>query len=790
MIHSYITIAIRNIFRNRTISAIHVIGLGVGMACAILIFLWIHDELSYDKFLRDPHLIYRATLKGKVEGTEFHQTYTSAPFAAAFREDFPQVEEVVRIGYYGEPVILVNHKNFGGDRIIRADPTLFKVLNYNILSGDSRKMLTKPNSIVLTQHVAEKYFGNVDVLQRTMVIDDAVFTITGILKDLPQQTHLHFDMIIPMSSSEISRSDDWNTNAFYTYFRLKGNCRIEDVQSSFKTFIRRHYKFSDVWFDKGNRWEIVLQPITEIHLKSEIFGEFETNGSATSVKIFSIAALLIIILAIANYINLTTSLYVKRAKEIGIRKVNGANRAELIKQFMTESLLISFISFLFSLGIILTLLPFFNEFTGKQIVDNMFTGLSLMPYVLASTLFVGILAGILPSIILSSQQPAGILSNQLYTRRSSYLRITLIMIQFVISVILITGSIFVFQQLNFMQHNELGFDKENVLVIQNNYQLGDKHKVFKTNLLTNPSIESISGSNNVPGSPYGNIAFTEDEEKKFVVMDIYEVDKQFLNTMKIQLRNGRFFLDQIKSDSTALVINKAACDFLNMDEPMDKKLVQVAGQQKRFKIIGVTDDFHYSSMHQAIRPQAFLLINDKDAGAYISIKIHKENRKETIAFINDTWKSSFPDLPFKYTFMKDLYRSQYANELQLSKIMTGFAILSLLIAISGLFGLVTFLFDQHLREVSIRKVMGASNGSIFIKLMYDFLKWIFLSCIIGFPVIWYFIERWLTQFAYRIQLSWQTFMFSGCIILTMSILVILIKTWRVTKINPVEVLNV
>ena len=787
MIRNYINIAFRNIIRNRTISVINISGLAIGLVCSILIFLWIQDETSYDRFHKNSDLLYRATLKGKVEGTEFHQTYTAPPFSKVFKQDFPQVEEVVRIGYYGEILVLVNERVFSDDMLIMADSTLFDVLSYKMIYGNPGTALTEPNSIVITKSTAEKYFGSIDVVNEIIEFDDEAYKITGVIDDVPHNTHLHFDMILSMNSWEASLTNDWNFNAFFTYFLLKENSDIKDIENNLHEFVKKHYRFKDSWFEKGNRWDIIPQPITDIHLKSDIYGEFETNGSIRSVRIFLVAALLILILAIANYINLTTSLYFKRAKEIGLRKVIGAKRPELILQFITESILISLISLFLALIIIIFLLPFLNEFTGKNISINFIKGIVSIQSILIFGFAIGILSGIIPSYILSSFKPIYVLKGHIYARRKSYLRITLILCQFIISVVLITSTMVVFQQLHFMQNKNLGFNKENVLVINNHFPLGEKSRLFKSSLLNNPSIESVSGSHNIPGSHYGNIAFIEEGQNQYIVLDMYITDDGFINNLKIDLLDGRFLSNNIKSDTVAIVINRAACDFLNLENPLNKNLVSVADKDINYKIIGVIDDFHYASMHQKIKPQAFILLDHHDYDeVYISMRLNSENIEETISYIEKEWNSHFPDLPLSYSFLDDIYSGQYSNEIQISKVMIVFAALSLVIATSGLFGLVTFLFEQRFREISIRKVLGGSSKSIFKGLIFEYAKWIIIACLVGFPLIWFIMDKWLSNFAYRVNLSLQTFILSGCIIFTISLITILFKTLKASNLNPVE----
>ncbi|MCD4664819.1 MAG: ABC transporter permease [Bacteroidales bacterium] len=787
MIRNYINIAFRNIIRNRTISVINISGLAIGLVCSILIFLWIQDEISYDRFHKNSDLLYRATLKGKVEGTEFHQTYTAPPFAKVFKQDFPQVEEVVRIGYYGEILVLVNERVFSDDMLIMADSTLFDVLSYKMIYGNPGTALTEPNSIVITKSTAEKYFGSIDVVNKILEFDDEAYKITGVIDDVPHNTHLHFDMILSMNSWEASLTNDWNFNAFFTYFLLKENSDIKDIENNLHEFVKKHYRFKDSWFEKGNRWDIIPQPITDIHLKSDIYGEFETNGSIRSVRIFLVAALLILILAIANYINLTTSLYFTRAKEIGLRKVIGAKRPELILQFITESILISLISLFLALIIIIFLLPFLNDFTGKNISINFIKGIVTIQSILIFGFAIGILSGIIPSYILSSFKPIYVLKGHIYARRKSYLRITLILCQFIISVVLITSTMVVFQQLHFMQNKNLGFNKENVLVINNHFPLGEKSRLFKSSLLNNPSIESVSGSHNIPGSHYGNIAFIEEGQNQYIVLDMYITDDGFINNLKIDLVDGRFLSNNIKSDTVAIVINRAACDFLNLENPLNKNLASVADKDINYKIIGVIDDFHYASMHQKIKPQAFILLDNHDYDeVYISMRLNSENIEETISYIEKEWNSHFPDLPLSYSFLDDIYSGQYSNEIQISKVMIVFAALSLVIATSGLFGLVTFLFEQRFREISIRKVLGGSSKSIFKGLIFEYAKWIIIACLVGFPLIWFIMDKWLSNFAYRVNLSIQTFILSGCIIFTISLITILFKTLKASNLNPVE----
>jgi len=800
MLKNYFLIALRKLVRDKVYTLINVAGLAIGLTSFIMITLYIRDELSYDKFHSKSDRIYRICAKGFIGNTPINQTYTCAPLPQTMIADFPEVVQATRIVGKSSIVVKFQDKAFYEDEILIVDSTFFDVFDFKMTRGDPATVLVKPNSVVVTESTARKYFGEDDPIGKYLIVEEDGQNIqnlvTGVAEDSPTNSHFHFSMLASLSTFEFSRSPYWMANNFKTYLVLKEGTDYKALESKFPAFIRKYIGEDkpewDQWLASGNSWEYFLQPLKDIHLTSDLDGEIEPNGNILYIYIFSIVAIFTLLIACINFMNLSTARSASRSKEVGIRKVAGAGRSLLIRQFLLESVLLSFLAMILSVAIVLVTLPFFNNLTGKEFVlKNLFTGSNILIIIILAS-FVGILSGAYPAFYLSSFRPAVIIRDVFRSgSRKSFLRTILVVFQFMISIALITGTIVVYQQLKYFQNKNLGFSKDQILIIHRPQGLRNNVDVFKESLLSFPSIKKVSASSAIMGMGFNNWGchFEGSGENQWTTLNMFITDYDFLETFSMEMDSGRFFSKEYPTDSSGIVINTPAAKLFETPGVLGKTVSY--GGEDHFRVIGIMKDFHYESLHQVIRPAAFLLLPGIWGSGmnYISVKMTGDDPAITLKYIKDKWDEFSSGMPIEYTFFDEEYNKLYQNEIRTGKVLTLFSILAVLIASLGLLGLSSFITEQRTKEIGIRKIQGASTVKILNLLLREFIKWIFLSTIIAWPVAYFLMKNWLENFAYRIEFPWFSLVLSALVTLLIALFTISFQIIRAARANPAESLR-
>jgi putative ABC transport system permease protein len=801
MIRSYLKLAFRNILKQKGTSIINVLGLAIGIACSILILLFVAYELSYDRYHEKGDRIYRLAVRASIGDTKIHQTHSSAITFLKLLDDFPEIESGIKFIKVDEiPVILEGETTYENN-VFLSDSTFFDIFTVPLIYGTKEQVLNQPNTMVVTEETARRLFNRTDVIGEVLTVDFSSwfgpidFTITGVSEEMPGPSHFHYNFLLSMVSfPSMINNTGWTANNFTTYLLLNEGASKEDVEARLPEFTRTYMggESFDEWVSKGNYWEYFLQPLHDIHLNSDLNGEFESNGNKTYVYIFAVLGCIILLIACINFMNLSTAKSSLRSREVGLRKVIGSRRTRLVQQFLSESVVLSLISLALALIIVESLMPLYQNFVGRPIELHYFDNFIVIPSLIVLGLVVGLISGSYPAFVLSSFKPVTAIKGQSGSSRGGvWLRNILVIIQFSISIFLIVGTITVYRQMRYFQDKELGFKKEQVLVIKNPGVLGTQEAAFKKALLQNSSVVTVAGSNTLPGEGFSNWGFGAEGVEESFTLNACICDHQFLDALQIQLLQGRFFSPDYPSDSAAAVLNKEAVDLLGWEDPIGKKINNWAEQRGNFTVIGVIEDYHYESLHQEIRPMALFLVGGyyKQPQSYISVRFNPGHPAETIQFAETVWNSFVADKPFEYSFLDQDYESLYLNEKQTRKLFTIFSVLAIFIASLGLYGLASFVADQRTKEIGIRKVMGASVRRIVTRLNLNFTIWVLLANLIAWPAAWYFMNRWLQNFAYRVDLNIWAFLAAALMALFIAYAVISIQSIRAALQNPAESLR-
>jgi putative ABC transport system permease protein len=812
MLVNYLKIALRNILRSKVFSFINIIGLSVGIACFVALFLFIKDELSYDKFNKKAEQIYRVYTKMVINGKESINSKTGAPLGSTLIHDFPEVQTFTRIGYFGSHVFRYNDKVFREWSIYTADSTFFDVFSLNFIAGNPKTALDRPNTIVMTESAAKKYFGNENPVGKSFTEEqNGSFLITGLIKDFPENSHFSCDILMSMSTYPITRSQYWLDLWYTTYIVLKKGTDPKAFENKMKNVVINYVgpqaeKILGIpikeFMNKGNNYEFLIQPLKSIYLESRRNYGIDPNTEWGDVKssdiayvyVFSAVAICILFVAIINFMNLSTARSEKRSKEVGIRKTLGSNKLKLIWQFIIESVLMCSFSVILAMGLLEVIIPLFNKLVDKNLKMDYLSNPLTIPALIVFMVIVGILAGSYPAFYLSSFQPVQILkSSGGKGNRKSLLRSTLVVIQFAVSITLLIGTIIIKNQLGFIQSKNLGFNKEHIVTIKNVSILGDKIEPFKQELLKTPGITSVSLSSfmfrsGIPGSAYLFDRKTGADPVQFQEVD---ADYDFLNTFQIKIKEGRFFSKEFPSDSAAVLINEAAIRELGAHNPLEKELNRLGNPEwaKTFKIIGVIKDFNYESLHQQIRPLIIHLDKPHQAGFGLNIRVRTENIKNSLNTIENNWRKFAGRENIYYGFVDEDIAHLYDSEKKTSLVAALFSFLAISIACLGLFGLAAFITEQRTKEIGIRKALGASVLEIVYILSKEFTKWVIVANIIAWPVAYLVMNSWLKNFAYKVELSIWIFVISGVTALAIALITIGTHAIKAATANPIKSLK-
>jgi putative ABC transport system permease protein len=805
MIRNYIKVAFRNLWKNKGYSAINIIGLSAGLATCLLILLYVWDELSYDKFHDKAERIYRVDSDLKFGGTDMKLAVSSDPMGATLKRDYPQVEQFTRIyASEGSKLIKKGTEFINEPKIVYVDSTFFDVFSFPLINGNPKNALNDPNTCVISQSGAKKYFGTEDVIGKVIETNEKVsYKITALMKDMPSNSHFNFDILLSMDNVNYQFGNYLSHN-FTTYIVLQPGTDPEIFKSRFRDILNKYVvpqaqafmniKNIDEFEKSGNYLEYHLMPLKKIHLYSARFPELAPNGDIQNVYIFSAVALFILLIACINFMNLSTARSSNRAKEVGIRKVLGTERKTLIGQFLTESTLVAFIALFLALAITFFILPFFNEVSNKSLqLSNLFDK-TFLPFLVLIPLAVGIIAGSYPAFYLSSFQPITVLKGKLASGfKKSNLRSTLVVVQFSTTIILIIATIVVYSQLNYIQNRKLGYNKSQVLIVNNTDALGQQAKAFSAEISGYSGINSATLSSFLPVESSSRSDNTYSKEavldaKSGINMQTWSVDEEYLKTLGMELVRGRNFSKEFGTDSSAMLINETTATLLGYDDPIGKKLYINDDNRKLvpITIIGVVKNFHFESLRQEVGPLCFRL--ERSTGSAI-FRINTTDVKSLVAKLESTWKKMAPGMPFSYRFLDEAFDQMYRTEQRTGKLAMAFAILAILIACMGLFGLATYAAEQRIKEIGIRKVLGASVNNIVELLSKDFLKLILISAVIAFPLAWWAMHSWLQDFAYRINMPWWVFLLAGVIALVIALATVSLQAIRAAVANPIKSLR-
>ena len=792
MIKNYFKIAFRNLWKNKVFSFINIMGLTVGMTACFLIFLYVKFELSYDSFNSKADRIYRVVSDIKTPTEVLHASGPAWAVAPNAKDEFPEIESFVRVT--GEDNVLMRKGDikFQEEHAAWADSALFNVFDFKLLKGNPNTALKEPFSIVFSETAAKKYFGKTDPMGQTLLItgDKLPAKVTGIMKDIPENSQIKAEVFLSMTTitQKFNQSLDsqWGNYGASAYILLKPGTNANSLEKKFPAFLERR---NGEEMKKMQMYPtLFLEPLRDVYLYST--RDDSKTGHITNVYIFSIIAIFILLIACFNFINLTTARSAERAKEVGIRKVVGAGKKQLAMQFIGESVVVCLIAFVLTFFLSWLLLPSFNHLAGKTISSGIFEHSNYVLLLFLSSIGIGLLAGIYPALVLSSFKPIVVLKGRFVTgTRGIILRKGLVIAQFTISIALIISTIVVYNQMNFMQNQDLGFSKDQMMVIDTN---GDPaKKAFEESVKDLPNVKSVAMSGSVPGG--GNPgAYSEIENKKgdlqIANLDLYFVGFNFINQYKIKMVAGRGFSKDFGTDTTqAMVLNEAAVKLFGYTSPEQAIGKRFKQWGREGKIIGVMKNFHFKSLQEEIKPLSMRI--EPDGSNLVSINVATTNLPKTIAAIESKWKTLIPDRPFSYYFLDEFFNRQYRSEVQFGKLFLNFAILAIFISCLGLLGLASYSTIQRTKEIGIRKVMGASVSNIVNLLSIDFLKLVLISFIIAAPVAWYFMHQWLKDFAYRININWWIFLVAGVTAVLIALFTISFQAIRAAIANPVKSLR-
>jgi len=806
MFINYLKTSLRNLLRYKGYSLINIVGMTLGLASAILILLFVLDELSFDKFHKDSDRIYRISVQGKIQGPEISAAVSCVPIGPTLVQELPGVEKFTRLfPFGGDPLVRYENKSYVEEGFVYADSTFFDVFSASFVSGNAGKTLNRPNTLVITRSVAMKYFGSTDVIGKTLQIFDPPqqFSVDAVIDDYPENSHINFSILASFMSNPLSQSTIWVGNNVYTYIKLSESANPKEVESNMVSIVDKYvgpqlkqflgFELSEMRA-AGNRYGYMITPITDIHLKSDLDFEFRPNGSITTVYVFSLIAVFLIIIASINFMNMATARASSRAREVGIRKVVGSQRSQLIGQFLTESTLLTSVSFLLAILIVFLALPYFNDIANKQLSVQLINWSAFLPSLILLLVFISLISGSYPSFYLAGFNPVAVLKGKLQMGiRGGWLRRTLVVIQFFITIGLIVCTLIITQQNKYLLNKDLNFDKNNLVVINRAFALGDQSQVFIDRIKDIPGITEASLTSMVPGGQSsGNTVFRRegDSSEELQVFNIIVSDYNFQKALKIDMVQGRYFSTEYGADSSAVVINEAAAKRLQWDNAVDKLLYQVAasptGGDLPLNVIGVIKDYHYESLHQEVKP---LIIRLATGGVSSVIRYSSLQKTELISKIKAIWTDIVPNQPFSYTFMEDQLLQNYEKDRQMGKIFTLFSVLASVVACLGLLGLSSFTVEKRKKEISIRKCLGAPAKKIMEILLKETLVLVTIATFLASPLSWYIMNRWLQNFSYHIEIGFWVFLLSTLIALGIAVGTILMHVYKASVRNPVEALK-
>ncbi len=779
MIRNYLKSLLRFLYKHKTYTLNNILGLSIGMASVVIIYLWILDELSFDTFHPNHERIYRFVQTVQNEDLEFKIAVSPAVMPPTFEEQFPEIIETARFRPETREV-LVSHgdKKFYETKVAYADKEIFSLFSFRFISGSSNDPFPAVNSVIVTEKIAEKYFGEDDPTGKFITInEDQVFLISGVLENLPLNSHLKFDILCNfdiLKSDSYYYSESWHDHNFYGYALLHEDADIGLLSEKFTEFMRENHQYESTTY-----W---LQPLSDVHLRSDFDIDLYSHSEpkAQYILIFSFVGIFILLIAVFNYINLTTARSTRRAMEVGIRKVNGAIRIQLFRQFMSESFILILITYLIAMLVVELVIPFFNQLTGKELsVNYMDPSFAIGMGILV--ILTGFLSGVYPSLFLSSFSPIRIIKGDIKAGPSLFRKV-LVFFQFFVAVFIIVCTGIIYKQLQYIQNRNIGLDKELVLYSRINGEMFKNFHSFKQELKNYPEIKNITYCSQLPTYTVASTSAVDwegKEEETSMIIHQYIVDHDYIPLFGIELSAGRNFDLNHPSDSGDFILNEAAIRHMGLENPVGKRF-QLWNREGT--IIGVMKDFHFKSLHKKVEPLCLRLA--RTVAGYIFIKIEPDNIENTLKQVRIVWDAHNPQFPMAFEFLDNEYQKLYQSEQKLRSLFTLFALLAVFLSSLGLIGLTSFLTEKRTKEIGIRKAMGSSPWKIMTLFSWDTLKWILLSNLVAWPIAWWFMKRWLQGFAYKTEIAIWIFAAAAILVLIIAILSISFEVIRIARINP------
>lgn len=804
MLKSYFKITLRNLIKNKVYSGINILGLSLGMAASILIIIYIVDELSYDKFHPQGELIYRVGMQGKMNGNEFNMALSPAPLAQGLIDEVPEVDDAIRIGGFRTMPIRFEEKTFTEPIMLVAEPHFFDFFGFELLKGDPKTALTGTDRIVLTETTSKKYFGDEDPIGQIILrgSDKRATEVTGVVADPPNNSHMDFDMLLSSESWEYMKDLQWSSNNLYTYLRIHPGSDPQKVKTALDSFIQKYFGPEieeylgislEAFLAQGNQFGYLIHPIQDIHLHSELDEEIKPAGSIQYLYIFGAIALFIIVIACINFMNLSTARSAIRAKEVGVRKSVGAGKGRLIGQFLSESMVYSFISGIIALIFIVLALHPFNSLSGKDLGLELFANPLVLVGFLGFMILIGLMAGSYPAFYLTSFSPVTVLKGKIRSgvKRSNF-RNGLVVFQFFVSISLIISSMVVYKQLNYMQEKNLGFEKENVINLLHTRSLGANSEAFRQEILANTGFSSASFANSLPPNIDWNSVFKTSDSKQDFLCNLNFVDHEHLEAMGYKMVEGRFFSKDYPSDTGAIVVNESAFRQMGWAKLDGSQRLggfwNVNSVPIEREVIGVVQDFNFESLRTTVRPMIIAL--GPVPNNEMAIRVNAGNLNDKLEFLDKTWKKHSDGAAFEYSFVDANFDALFHTEQKMGNIILVFTVLAISIACLGLFGLAAYTTEQRSKEISIRKALGASMTNLVTILSKDFTILVLVAFVIAGPLTYYFMTNyWLQNFAYRVDIDLLLVFLAGMISIVIAWLTVSYQSFKTAGSNPVDYLK-
>ncbi len=788
MFKNYLKTAFRNLTRHKGYSLINIAGFAIGIACCILILLWVQDELSFDRFHENLDSLHRVVEEQHYsDGTIFPIARTPYPVGPALVADYPEIINFTRFTPCWRILMESRDKSFYERSFAFADPSLLEMFSFPLLEGDASTALAETNAVLISEDMAKKYFGTEDPVGKTLTMDNVVdFQVSGVFENIPPNSHLRFDFLGKFDTFvKLSGwGTEWGSNNYYTYVHLAKNAHHQDVTPKIYEYIKKIYPQSGTKF--------LLQPVKDIHLRSDFAIDLggKSENRIKYIYMFSLIAVFVLLIACMNFVNLTTARASHRSLEIGMRKVVGANRANLIRQFLGESVLISFLSLLIAMGLVSLALPAFNSISGKELSLAAFNIGLLAAGLIGIGLITGILSGSYPAFLLSSIKPVRVFKGALRIgSKNSAFRKILVTCQFSLSIALIIGTFVVYRQLDFMQKKNLGYNREHIVYFAERGAFWESYDSFRIELQQNPSIVGITAASSIPTHTVTSTSGVDWEGKDpgfDVLFTQFNVDYDYFETLEIEMAQGRSFSRDFPTDATdAFILNETGARLTGMEDPIGKKFTL---WNKSGPIIGVIKDYHFKSLHAKIEPLVLRMFQ-RDWNRYVIIRIKSDSIKETLKAVENAYKKYHPGYPFEFQFLDEALNSLYSSEMRTGRVFRYFMFLAIFISCLGLFGLASFMADQRTKEIGIRKVLGASVSGIFLMLLKEFVKWVLLASAVSWPLAYYVMDRWLKNFAYRTDIALWIFLVSGILGLGVAVATVSYQSLKASITNPVDSLR-